>query len=348
MKRLFLFAIITLAVLSIYSCDDIIDADDNIIKSKIEYNYVKANQTKDVIMPLQKGNKWIYKVSEIDSSMCNTKFYLDSIVVYDEIIINNEKWFKVWFPIISTQEKILMTNTDIGLIYKCELCNEKVSLLAKYPDLSKDYIANNSKAQVYFTDEFGNLKTETIYIDFWVRPEASKPTKFGGKDFSGILYWMRGFDKNRPEVFTANDLETLFVPDYGLFRSDIYKNESKNFSKIQKFYELMYYSGFNGGDILQNIFELNLGIIKRSETKKVESNILTNFTEEALEILSVNLVFENSDIIIGNYNTIVNSGESFKLAIECIPTNLGYYESLVSIKTNKGDFDVKIIYRVSY
>lgn len=141
MKKLIIINII-IAITLLTACDDIVNSDRKILITEIEYTKVLEDQENNVIMPLKKGNKWYYDVTEYDRNNNITRTLLDSIFVYEEVIVDNEKWFEVHFPIHS-YGKVLLTNTDQGLWLKCTSCEDKSFLLARYPQIDKKFASGH-------------------------------------------------------------------------------------------------------------------------------------------------------------------------------------------------------------
>jgi hypothetical protein len=158
MKQALIFLQIIIISLLAISCGDIVDSDKNILKTKINYKYVLDNQDSGVLMPLAVGNIWYYKVTESDKEV-----YYDSIDVVGEQIINDEKWFEVYFPFFSREQTILMTNTDVGLWVKSDELENESFLLAQYPVKGEVFISSlpflgNVQIEKVISEE--NINTE--------------------------------------------------------------------------------------------------------------------------------------------------------------------------------------------
>jgi len=136
-KKLILLIILSAFIFN--SCNDIVDSDKNIKKTKIQYKYLLNDQEKSVIMPLKVGNVWYYDVAEYNSNGDEIKTYKDSIYIYGTKMIGNEKWYVTRFPMISDEE-IYLANTDVGLYVRCD-CEDTSFLYAKYPKETEQYIA---------------------------------------------------------------------------------------------------------------------------------------------------------------------------------------------------------------
>lgn len=122
MRRI--YYLIILLIIPIYSCEDIINSEENIKKENILYDHVLQDQENDVIMPLKVGNQWIYKYSILTPKTwyndyvvrCDTTIYYDTVKIYQRIPFNNEEWFFVTSRYSPLFENGLIVNTDAGLV----------------------------------------------------------------------------------------------------------------------------------------------------------------------------------------------------------------------------------------
>jgi hypothetical protein len=339
-----LLASIVLLVLILNSCGDIVDSENNVNKTKITYNYVKLDQEHSVIMPLKVGNKWIYKVTDYNPSGIIQKEYLDSIVVNEEVQINGEQWFKVKFPLINENNDLLMTNTDVGLLYKCDICSDIAALLALYPVTSKEYISNSHKNMYMVVDANGKPISEgSIKVISRVTIQSPIQILYGSKLFDGILYKIRDQYEENPNLYTVNTYEYNFVSDYGLFEAKIYRIPNEQITFIEKTYELIKYSGLLSNEIIQNVFEYDYSQIALGNSQTLSKiNVLTNNSDSTLEIMST-IFSANCNIRVWlNPSKYLNPGDNLEVRIEITPRQVGDLNGKVTIQTNKGSFDIMI------
>ncbi len=216
---LFLFLLLV-SMTAIISCnDDIINSDDNINKTNktiIEYDYVLANQDSSVIMPLRAGNKWIYNITDYDGKGGIKSQRLDSIMVLKDSIINNEKWFYVWNPIVGNGN-VMMTNTDAGLWLKCPYCGNKPSYLeAQYPLSANPYYIG--ELNFVFADKGWKLLDTA---QNWIRYESAVDFKVPAGTFNSIKYtnWVElKVLKRTIDPFRIS----YYAPNIGLVRLEVY------------------------------------------------------------------------------------------------------------------------------
>ncbi|OGU18153.1 MAG: hypothetical protein A2475_08810 [Ignavibacteria bacterium RIFOXYC2_FULL_35_21] len=244
MKK-YLFIASSFLLLGLFSsCEDIINSDENINKYGIHYNYVLTDQTNSVIMPLHVGNTWIYNVQEIKSGSL-VREYLDTIKVVNEVLHNNEKWFEVWW-INDDNSTIFLTNTDVGLWMKCEICDNKSSLEAQYPKLTSPYLASvndNVKTLVYddSLDEYVVLD-KNFYR--WTNIENVSNVIVPAGRFNGLEYqnWLE--DKNTKMQFAMSYIP-FYVPDIGPIIFEYYLLGSKpEATNLNLLFELISYELF--------------------------------------------------------------------------------------------------------
>ena len=232
MKRTFLpMIIICFVICTMFNaCKDVVDADENVQKTLLTYNKILDDQTHSVIMPLKTGNTWIYQVTR----QAPLSIYYDTIVVYEPVTINGEKWFKVKYPMISETEIIKMTNTDVGLWFKCDSCGYNY---APYPVISTEPL-------ILIDTVTGRLQNGTMrnfVLNFYNSISKSYTVQFNKKITKGIFYNM--FTKNNvmTEITSIRpyNYDNIFVPDSGLFRHINYTVIDSVTKNVFKTYELI-------------------------------------------------------------------------------------------------------------
>lgn len=227
-------SILTLSLL-VTNCKDVVDADENIHKIPLKYSRILGDQTHSVIMPLKTGNTWIYQVTV----QAPLSIHYDTVVVYDPVTINGEKWFKVKYPMISETEIIKMTNTDLGLWVKCDSCAYNY---APYPVISSEVLC--------FVDTFPSRYKDgskiSIELSYYVDITKSYPLKYNNQNNStlGILYdftpGLRTILGNTKEKIILDfDEEKVFVPDSGLFKKTVYSFIDSVTRKVERAYDLI-------------------------------------------------------------------------------------------------------------
>lgn len=330
-KFIYLFTIILLAI-GANSCKDIIDSDDNILKEKIDYNFVLNDQKNSVIMPLQPGYKWFYKVRE------NGKEYLDSIEVVAETEINGEKWFEVRFPMFNG-ENVYMTNTDMGLWLKCGVCENDSYLIAQYPLKDKKYFAGSFETLIRYDDGNGNDVFEKDTMFKW-----GEYTEFGDKTVYGGTYNCIKYDKwfeskHDPSRKTAKYIEYYSV-DLGPVYSEITTIDQQG---IYKSYELLG-TNFKNKDKLQNVYEIDFGIIPIGSSKELQvANFFLNESQQSVNINSINLNLNLTPVILISptmFPITIAPIESLTLRLKCTPTAIGSYSGIMTVNTSIGSYDV--------
>jgi hypothetical protein len=346
MNKLFLAVCIVFCIV-LSSCEDIVNSENNINKTKITYNYVKSDQEHGVIMPLKVGNKWIYKVTDFNSSGIIQKNYLDSIVVNEEVQINGEKWFKVRFPLINENYDILMTNTDVGLLYKCDICSDVISLLAQYPVTSKEYISNSHKNMYLVVDANGKtINEQNIKVNSMVNVQSSIHTFYGNKNYDAIGYNVKDKYEENPKLYTIDTYQYVFVPDNGPFEIKIYRNPNEQITYVDKLFELVKYSGLQSHELMQNTFEIDFGDVPLGGTKNISVNLVENNTNDTIMIRNIIIINQSGvfDIQGKSQNIIMLPATQFQITVGCQPVARGIYESTMQIITDSEIMEVKLIY----
>ncbi|MBM2816357.1 MAG: hypothetical protein HW421_3119 [Ignavibacteria bacterium] len=91
-----------LIILFVTSCKNPEELDDNLRITPL---------TGSVIMPLNIGNTWIYKVTEMDTVSGQTTNYFDTITITEVYTFSNEKWF-------GTNKNLLFANKPAGMMQR--------------------------------------------------------------------------------------------------------------------------------------------------------------------------------------------------------------------------------------
>lgn len=291
MKNLnFVFNMIFISLFLI-SCGDIIDSELNTRTTILEYKYVKSDQEHSVIMPLKAGNVWYYKVSEFaDDGIKIKNIYYDSVLVLSKIEIKGEIWFQVYFPFITKEKPVLMTNTDVGLWVKCDDCESKSFLWAKYPDIGKNFISE--KKEVSIIDGSGNSIGSNIVT---IAKSSGKENiqLSTGNSFPAIKYsgW---FLKSDSISLENHFMDEYFEPDFGLLLVNLLTESNSAITK-----EFEYIDSIPGDD----------DNYKNYEKGKLPQIILGSESEMAYLILNSydnTISFSDADISVQNDNPNVS------------------------------------------
>lgn len=324
-------SILILATLIFMSCEDIVNSDKNILKTKLEYTEVLDNQTESVIMPLSANKKWYYNVTEFDENNNVIKNYIDSIVVLD-VYSQNGYWFDMYMPYIS-DIPFLMTNTDVGLWVKREQNDEESFLLAKYPkyknDFASDYINIEGKENIP-DDEFESLEDIIIQKK---SSEQSVSVPFGTFDcikYNGSFY---------SEELDKNYMIEYFSPEVGLIKAELFDYQLQFISKS---YELIDTTKSFLDEYCANTKYVALNESDMQAPHRENVNLL-NEEDNSIEITDINIISET----IPNIMTIVfpdainlpislNPNESIDLQLFFNSNNLTRYIGVIEVKTNRG------------
>ncbi|MEI6089773.1 MAG: hypothetical protein WCR42_04935 [bacterium] len=249
MKK-YIFGINLLAILLfISSCDDIVDADNNILKTKIEYQSVNQDQEKSVIMPLKVGNIWVYKVTELNDDGSTKSMWYDTTYVIKDTIINSEKWFLTADPNYSfNTEKVCLTNTDVGLYVNDMKCF-CYSLRAEYPAKHSSYLFSEEEDREVkvrsYSDDGKLIEEKTVNIRSSIVVDVAKhlsyQSSYGIYDcYSYNLRFEAIVDGQIAELSKPIVTNEYFVPDLGLIRKEYSAYNNEEIMKIFKISELIY------------------------------------------------------------------------------------------------------------
>lgn len=223
MKKLNLLIALFVISIILSSCGDITNSDPNVNTKVIQYNKVLANQVQSVIMPLKVGNRWIYRKENLK---------LDTTEVMSMIKINGEDWFNVKHIRMGN---LYLTNTDVGLWYKCE-CEGESFLQAKYPVYGNSYTTNfYYNPFIYYNDSTDKYESgiDTLYREIIM--ENNKVITVPKGTFNTILY--KTYIKSINKLPFNAYIYFYYVPDLGLIKIEEYLNGSLQFT-----YELVDYT----------------------------------------------------------------------------------------------------------
>lgn len=218
------------------NCKDVVDADENIHKSSVGYHRVLGNQQSGVILPLHPGNKWIYNVTDYDSLGAIKKQYLDSIVVFSDTIINGDKWFKLRFAPNYGENTVIMSNTDVGLWLKEQYCNY---MCAPYPSIPEEFVFMRDTLPSRYNNNLGVSIIDTFETISVIDSKISIPITYRDKAYIGVSYFYNVQIPTRPGIFTISSCENIYIPDFGLYRSTLYINQTKTKRYIERTYDLI-------------------------------------------------------------------------------------------------------------
>lgn len=232
--------------LSCISCKDIVQADEQIQKSKVNFNKVLADQSNGVIMPLKTGNKWFYMVKDYDSTGTLLNSYLDSSVVYSEENTTGSSWFKVTFPMFSQNNGLglKLSNTDAGLWVRVkDGANASLidRVLAQYPVQASTFLIDKMKSAILTTDAYGNKTIDSVEQQVLADVEENISVTYAGKSYQAIKY--KYYLKYIPSTVVGEKsfLEYTFIPNLGLYKTNEFDFTKNNLMYLKTSYELVNY-----------------------------------------------------------------------------------------------------------
>ncbi len=339
-KQIFLLFLLLVSTAAIISCDDIIDSDDNINKTKIEYDYVVTNQENSVILPLRVGNRWLYNVTEYDwRGGIDTQYYA-SIVVEKDTIIHNERWFYVRGWCGGADISILLTNTNVGLWFKCEPCGDSF-LEAQYPKVRNPYFSGEISSFVLTGED--SLLTDTVLR--WARYEEVAQLEVPYGIYDCTKYTDRIEYKITEKRYDPYQ-SMYFVPDLGLIKYEKYSYGAN--PTIEKVYELVSHNldGEKPAVFRQNVFEITLDSIEqRVPILFTFDDVLTNISQQNASILSITIgeTNMNLNVINDNFPIVIAPGASFTLVIEATARLQGKLFGTITINAGSGEYEISMI-----
>lgn len=248
MKK-YIFAINLLAlIILISSCEDIVDADNKIKKTKIEYQSVNQNQETSVIMPLKIGNYWVYKVTELNDDGTTKSTGYDTTYVIKDTLINGEKWFLTYDRSFSDHSKLVcLTNTNVGLYINDMICY-CYSLRAEYPAKHTSYLFSEEEDRDVkvrrYSDDGKLLEEKTVNIRSRIMVDVAKLSNYKSSygiydcfSYNSRLEWT--VDGQTAESFKPIVTKEYYVPDLGLIRKEYSTGDKEQNMKIYAFRELI-------------------------------------------------------------------------------------------------------------
>jgi hypothetical protein len=312
------------------SCDDIVNSDSNIKKTSLDYSYVLDNQETGVIMPLKVGYKWLYSVDKVNEENVAISNRIDSIVVLREVMLENEKWFEVYFPMFSREYNVLMTNTDKGLIIYCEQCLEKKFLWAEYPKFGSLYYAGMKLFQL--KNQNGDVIGED-FVSIGKESHSSGVSLQNGKNFSTVNYTAYSLEINKmqKEVFLGYE---HFSPDFGLVAG--YSKPMQGILGEQ--YEYLEFS--NNSEVNTCIIEdyINLGEVQigkvSSFTKEITNNTDKSYNLKGIAIITATEIISFGTITPTMHNWLnfpIRQNQKLSIEIKVTPDKLGDFSTSVMI-----------------
>ncbi|MEI6089771.1 MAG: hypothetical protein WCR42_04925 [bacterium] len=345
MKKYILAINLLAFILMLSSCDDIVDADNNILKTKITYNTIKADQEYNVIMPLKVGNVWIYKTTIYTNGFIGTMTSYDTITVKEETIINGEKWFVVGITGKSATIPYYITNTDVGLYYKSSTNLNSSNLIAEYPLKHSSY---------YHGDQYYSAIYDDIHVaiddslDYWTNAEIvnNYPMVYG--DYTAYKY--NTWAKFR---HTNTKLDTIAIeyyqPNIGIVHREEYEVNQDKSVYWTSISDLVYTNIEIGKPIKQSVFEINFGTLVLGESSiKTINSLLENEMDLNLIIASIEIDNDPSFSVINppTMPFVVAPGEALGIKVKFIPTTTGIFQSdLQFFCTDYGLLTVKLFGR---
>ncbi|MEI6089772.1 MAG: hypothetical protein WCR42_04930 [bacterium] len=336
MKKYFLAINLLAFVILLSSCEDIVDADYKIKKTKISYHSVITNQENGVIMPLKVGNLWVYKITSYNQDGSLSGISYDSLLIKRDTIINNEKWFIIEEPQYKHNDLIYLTNTDIGLWYKSSEMINKSYLRAEYPIKNATYFIET------VSDEIPELVNDSL--DIWINTGIANNFSSSYGVFNCNKYTAWGHIRKADRDYNPWFVE-YYSPNLGLLRTEQYKEDANKVLKLHKISELVYTNLKTDKLFKQSTFEIDFGILKEGESKVYLVNrILENDSQSNLIINSVDIIPDPCFSIVNSpgFPLVIVPNDAFGLILDFTPTFFGDFESEMQIYTNQGTFTVKL------
>lgn len=333
MKKLIFTGFILILFSLIISCNDIVDSDDNILVTKLNYKNVKVDQTNDVLMPLSANKTWYYIVEEYDENSSIINSYIDSIVVKSAYVIDNEQWFDIYMPYISTNT-LLLTNTDIGLWIKCNGCENESFLLAKYPDYSEEFASDYLQIEGIENAvgaEYQNLD-EVIIKKVGSEQMITVPLgKFDCIKYNGTFL--------SDELNNRNYMTEFYKPDLGLVKADIYDITTQ---KISKSYSLLDTADIQFDnqcsyhtEVILDKNILDQGFSKNVNLVNTESGMIT-ITEVIIETESIPGTMNLNAPMSSSLPVVLAPNESINLEVQFQPVSQSRFTGVMKVMANNG------------
>ncbi|TAL68605.1 MAG: hypothetical protein EPN82_10020 [Bacteroidetes bacterium] len=235
MKQLCIFIL----CLIIISCNDTTNPNDNIIKTTGNYIKIKEDQSNDVLLPLKKGNFWVYKFV-YDTTDINTIMYgYDTLTVTGDTLFSGENFFILsnanCVSPVCMDYKIFLTNTNNGVWFHDLFTYNLNYLEVKYP-------ANNN--EIYYSEAykwlFHSHDTSYNYL------KAERQLKIETNQYLTV------------EAGNFNCYK--FIESYNNFKLYDLGNDTLTY------YQSIYYYALNVGKVKEEIYHITY--FKGRETKK--------------------------------------------------------------------------------
>lgn len=326
----FIFILITFI-----SCDDIVNSDKNIKITEIKYKSINENQENGVVLPLKVGNKWYYGVDEYSGDGVKLAEYIDSILVKNEYEISGERWFEVYFPMLSN-DNILMTNTDVGLWVKCDNCENQSFLMAKYPDyqeVSASGFTDIHRIPISNSDDYNLLSI--LLISKKTNTENVSVPK-GNYD---CIKYTSQFESDDNNISQFPITEEYFSVDIGLIK--FVQNQLLTYNTV-KVYDLIEKPS-NTNDCIETL-TVNVGNISNG-TNHEEFIDLKNTTANRLSVLEIQIdyiglqdIANISEPFVNSLPITIVSGQKANMIVNISPNQTGRFIITIKVISNIGCF----------
>lgn len=327
MKK-YILAINLLALLIlISSCQDIVDADNSILKTKkIVYKTVKQDQEKDVIMPLKVGNLWVYRVTDYNTDQTVSKIFYDSLLVQKDTIINGEKWFVVVNPSNKLTDPMYLTNTDKGLYFRRSEWGNESLLRAQYPLVNSTYYVGYQAFTHLFNDPDTHINDT---MDCWANPSiiTNYGTDYG--TFNAYSYQTWWNLRKQKITFDPWFIEN-YIPNLGLVEVRNFENDLTNGTTLSRVAYLVYTNLKIGKTVKQSVFEIDFGTLDSGQTATKTINSLFENDSDQNWIIKLIEIDNDPSFTIVNPPVVpftVAPGGTFRITVKFQPSAAGEFKS---------------------
>ncbi len=215
------------------SCkEDITNSEIQKHKTEITYKYVKPDQKNNVIMPLEVGNEWVYKITNYDEQGAVTSTEYKTIRIDGVEQFNGEKWY------YSDNKTILWVNTDLGLMTKNVTYEGEKEFRAKYPTNQGDeflsWIAgpNNKSLE---SSNIDSEYTKILFAEFHKKVNINIPITTVTGSFNCFEYRDKIINpepkSSKAEFLGMSQYSTdYYTENIGLIKSVNYRNPDFDYS----------------------------------------------------------------------------------------------------------------------
>jgi hypothetical protein len=325
--------LIFLSILLLVSCEDIVNSDKNIRITEIKYKSIKEDQENGVILPLKVGNKWHYDVTEFSVDAIKQAEYIDSIHVINETVISGERWFEVYFPVLS-EGNIYMTNTDVGLWVKCDDCENQSFLLAKYPDHQDIFASGFTDIRNLPINDPNNYDelTDLLISKKTITENLSVPKG----DFDCIKYTSR-FESDEIAISQFPIMEEYYSEDVGLIKAIHHQLLSDNICKVFELRD----EPINDDNCLEQI-NIPVGDIQNgldhNESIDIENNtaIRLSVTDIQIEYIGLQNIATLSEPFATSLPITIVRGEKATMDITLSPQQTGRFTIIIKVISTIG------------